>query len=330
MNKNFDIFYDKDNSLYQIRTQSECIVVEFDNSEYEAIFNTILKMYEKVNFLTSSQIIKQLQKEYSYDHIIDVLKEMLNCKVLDLDNFENTDIDVSEKSYPIYFNGLSTNTESFHLFFLGSKDLEQVIKEKAHRLGYKSFLSETFNEQISESNIDNIVADNDLIILDISSMNPRLVKHFNRKALELNRPWVLMTGMIDIATYSIGPIFHGHETGCYECYESRIDSNDINYMYTNSYRKYLNNTAHFSKRGQTNSMIDDIAADIVLDDITKYITGVGIPQLWKHNIFIDVLDYSIRKDFVLRAPICDVCNPKIDCMPSPWLEGIVTKINDSK
>lgn len=34
-NKIYDIFYDSNNEVYQVRTQSECIILEFDNAEDE-------------------------------------------------------------------------------------------------------------------------------------------------------------------------------------------------------------------------------------------------------------------------------------------------------
>lgn len=329
-NKIYDIFYDSNNEVYQVRTQSECIILEFDNAEDEKIFKAIVKMYDKSNYLTSEQIINKLRNDYQYVHILDVIKGLMNCKVLNSKNFENTSVKVPKIDFPIYYSGQTSNITDFRLFFLGSKALESYVKEKAANMGYKSFHSKFFDAGITEQDIDKIIADNDFIIWDISSMNPRMTKYFNQSAIKLNRPWLLVSGMIDFITYSLGPIFHGKETGCYECYEARKNSNDINYAYTKSYNEYLDNNCRFSCRGKTKPIFDDIAASIIIEDVTKYILGQGVPQMWKQNLFINTEDYTIDKQFVLRTPVCTVCNPDIEYVSSPWLDEITANVTAKK
>ena len=58
--KQFDIFFDNDNKLYQVRTKTDTTTIEFTDSEKELIFKDLIRLYDTRDKISFSTIQKQL------------------------------------------------------------------------------------------------------------------------------------------------------------------------------------------------------------------------------------------------------------------------------
>ena len=173
--------------------------------------------------------------------------------------------------------------------------------------------------------IKKLITDSDFLIIDLSRWSPYHIDLINRMALELNKPWLLIEGMIDETNFSIGPIFHGKETGCYDCYKSRLRANDEFSSYTKAYEDHLRNKKKFAKSAEVPTLIKLYIASIVILDISKYIGEWFIPETWRSILVFNTVSYALNKSAFLKAPLCYTCKPELDYSPSPWFESITLK-----
>lgn len=60
MKDKYDIFFDKDNNVYQVRTRNNGVTVEFSDKEQESIFIAILALYKKKTFTHFLRLKKNL------------------------------------------------------------------------------------------------------------------------------------------------------------------------------------------------------------------------------------------------------------------------------
>ena len=326
----YDVFFDKANNVYQIRTKNDTIVIEFSDTEKEAMFKDILDLYEKQNYYTFLQIKEKLILKYPYEKILDVIQELQDCCLLTEDNFE-TDIDENVKrtnlnNIPSFsFNKQFGSIPQTRLGYVGDKELGEIIKTKAIEYGYEKWDAHYLNENIEESIIRNVFENNDFIIVDSSIWNPYIMELINEIAIELKRPWLLVEGLVDFIYFSIGPIFHGRETGCYECYKNRLRSNDEFRLYTQSYEAYLKKDKKSAKPDLVQKLVKDFIACIIIMDISKFIGGWYIPETWRTCLMVNIQNFCITKHPFLKAPICYKCNPLLDYNPYPWLESVTLK-----
>ena len=321
---NFDIFYDSENNAYQVRTKSEAYVIEFPEDEEQRIFLSIVDCYKKNSFYTLSNL-KQELRSFSSDKILDVVQELQDCGLLNPDNFESNEKFTKDSPFCMW-DGLSILPANMQILFIGHRQLGELLSRKASILGFEKFSATyTPTNELTDEELEKHATAYDFIILDATHWNPRLLKTFNNILLRKNKPWLFVSGMIDNALYSIGPIFHGTETGCYECLDSRILSNDRNAAYTESYIRYLIENNSFSKNKEVPELVESIVSSIILMDVNKYVRGIGIPEMWKNCLHFNIYNYSIEKHYVLKNPLCEACHPNLPFTPSPWLEGITIK-----
>lgn len=323
---NFDIFFDSQNNVYQVRTKSDALIFEFPDSEEEQIFLAIHKLYEKYNVISFATIKKELS-HFCLSKVLNVVQELQKCNLLNVGNYsdyiqeENKLVD----SYNLW-KGISAIPSKCKLCFIGHKQLGERIVDKAKSIGYESIsVIYTPTESLTETKVDEIANTYDFVIMDATFWNPYLLSCFNSAMIERSKPWLFIDGMIDSTNYSIGPIFHGRETGCYECLTSRMASNDFNRLYTEEYRNYLTEMKLFSKNRICSLLIEDMVASIVVIEVNKYILGLGVPETWKNTLLLNISNYSIAKQYFLKNPLCEHCNPELPYASSPWLETIILK-----
>lgn len=317
--KNLDIFYDEQNNVYQVRTKNDTLIFEFVNKEEERIFLTIIKLYEQADTYSFDALRKEL-RQFEYEQVLDVVQELKMCGFLNAANFTETDALESGASFSYSsWAGITAMPSLCHLCFIGHSRLGKCFRSKALQFGYENLrIIETPTDKLTRAIIDSIACESDFVVMDAYYWNPRVLSEFNETMLLHKKPWLYVDGMIDDLNYSIGPIFHGEETGCYECMQSRIAGNDVNNSYTQSYKKYLIREGAFSKNKECSLLIEDILASMILLDINKYIFGTGVPETWKNVLLFNTTDYSLSKQYFLKNPLCDTCNPKLPFAYSPW------------
>lgn len=320
----FDIFFDEVNNVFQVRTKSKAFVIEFPDLEEKAIFQAIIDKYRTKSFYTFAELKGKL-KHFNDCKITDVIQELIACGILNSENFENGN--TSENSMPFQvWNGITLRPDGIRITYIGQKNLGEKIRLYASLKGYNNieciFVPE---EKIKESRLQKIVEKSDFVIMDANNWNPLLLSNFNELMLKENKPWLFISGLVDTINYSIGPIFHGKETGCYSCLESRIFSNDNNAQYTKEYKQFLLDNNKFSKHTSVDELIENIIANIVVVDVIKYISGSGVPEMWKNNLLFNIHNYTLHKHYLLKNPLCQTCNPELQYSISPWIDGIIPK-----
>ncbi|WP_289091473.1 TOMM precursor leader peptide-binding protein [uncultured Bacteroides sp.] len=321
MKNKYDIFYDKDNLVYQVRTKNNCVVIDFsgDDGIMEEIFKDIIELYRKQDFYTFSQINNVLNKKYSYEKIYDVVNELIECELLNDDNFED-----SENVFNIQQPKFTTDFANLDLpiGLIGESTFIQLIKGKLKNNGVNNVLTLDSSKDISEEVLSDFVSRAEFIIHDQILFNPNLTKTLNQYALNSNKPWLLIEGPIDNLYFSIGPIFHGKTTGCYECYLKRVLSNDENALFTSKYINYLSKHNRNAKFDPISNLVLDIASSVVVFDLLKFLTMNGIPQTWRNVLLYNSNNYNMEKHYFLKAPVCTTCNPQLAYIPSVWQEKI--------
>ena len=321
----YDIFYDEDNKAYQVRTKSDVIAIEFIDQEKENIFLAIIGMYNEKDYYTFKQLNERLSKKYPYAKILDVVQELTDCYILNDDNFEpGSDLHRTESEYATYMcdTGNIKDLAQITIGYIGEESLGLLLKEKAVSYEYKSFNILLNNDSVTEKSISDFVKKHDFIIFDSSEWNPYITDIMNTECLKQNRPWLYVDGPIDLVNYGIGPLFHGKDTGCYECYRNRVRSNDEFFSFTDSYEKYLTDNKKKSKSEVVNNLTKDIVSSIIIMEVSKYMGGWYPPETWRATLIFNTQNYQLARHDFLKAPICYKCKPVLDYNPSPWLESV--------
>ncbi|MDR1503929.1 MAG: TOMM precursor leader peptide-binding protein [Prevotella sp.] len=316
MKKKYDIFFDKDNNIYQVRTKNEITLIEFTDKEKEDYFFKIIGLFENAEEY-SLQDIQKKNPSFDYSKLLDVLAELTDSGLLFSLNNKYSKNSLSNDS--IHLINEST------LSYIGSSEMGRIIQEKALKNGYKNINIYNLSDE-NYRNLEDIIVNSNFIIVDSLYWNPGFMTKLNTLALEKNKPWILIEGTDSEANFSLGPIFHGKETGCYDCYMKRLKSQDEFLPYNNSYEEFLRKESRSSKPSiSVQPLILDIAASIIILDITKYIGQWYPPEMWRHTLSIDTTTYQIIKHSFLKAPVCYSCKPSIDYNPAPLFEAVTLK-----
>ncbi len=321
MKNRYDIFYDSDNSVYQVRTKNNCVVIDFsgDDGVMEEIFKAIIELYNKQEFYTYSQISNILNKRFSCEKIYDVVNELIECGLLNNDNFEDSNNTFNFQQFQIASAFVNLDLT---IGIIGESTFTQLIKSKLKNNGLNNVLVLDSSKNISERELNDFVSRSGFIVHDQIIFNPNLTKALNQCALDSDKPWLLTEGPIDGLYFSIGPIFHGKTTGCYECYLKRILSNDANASFSSKYIEYLSKHDINAKFDPISNLVLDMTSSIIVFDLLKFLTNNGIPQTWRNVLLFNSNTYNIEKHYFLKAPVCTVCNPQLAYTPSVWQEKI--------
>lgn len=321
----YDIFYDPANSAYQIRSKTGVVVVEFSDKEKEGIFTAVIQLYKERQSYSFSEITRTLSSTYSLDKVMDVIGELEECGVLSEDFLLIDREQLQGANYAGYAQPRNATLGNKTLGYIGAKVLGEEIRSKAKNYGYRRVVFYQPVESFSLGKVQDVFSRSDFVIVDAARWNPELLDNINMVALDMNRPWLLVDGMFDSRYFSVGPIFWGRSTGCYECYKRRLRSNDEFANYTNSYEDFLRDHHSFSKPDSIPNLVAKYMSCFIVIDISKYIGGWYIPETWRANVVFDISRFSVVRHVFLKTPICHICNPMLDYNPSPWLEAVTLR-----
>jgi len=321
MKKLYDIFLDNE-QVYHVRTKTDVVLIQFSDNEKEEIFNQVISLYDSSDFYSYSQL-KDLLQKYKEDKVIDVIKELMQCSLLNHKNFgaDNLPHDLFDMS----MSEFDSDVENKRLGYIGGHEMGQKIKEVASSQSYSAFEILETNDHLKDEDIEKWMANCDFFIVDLSLWSPYHIDFINRTALKQNKPWLLVEGLIDKTNFSIGPIFHGRETGCYECYSGRLRSNDEFVAYADAYEQFLRAGRKFSKPDVVPALVKQYLSAVIVLDVSKYVGGGGIPETWRSVLIFNTGTYEVAKHAFLKAPICYACKPELDYSPAPWFESVTLK-----
>jgi len=321
MIEKFDIFKDENNSCYQLRTKTYCYTLEFDDQEKEDIFLQAVSEITKKGDISLKELKSKLLKKSNEEKVLTVLKTLNDYDLLPKEFSTEFATPDTGNSYGYSYN--RKQVKDFVLAIFGQGELAKKIKLQAAKESFKEVNLYSYNER---EDIDQIVKGSDFLIVDASEWSPYHVEIINKSALKYNVPW-LFVGGIEETSLKVGPLFYGSETGCYNCLISRIKSNHDNPTFLSSYEEYLRQRKMASKPdiAPSSDILYNILANLAMLETMKFIEEWSLPVTWRTVINIDIKDFNLTKHTLLKKPFCEVCKPKLEYNPAPWLEEITLK-----
>lgn len=305
--KNFDFFKDTINNTFQIRINGDVYCVDNDDFEQGKILEEILNML-------------------LHDESIVYIKEKL-CEKFPTSKVASTINSLSEAIPSL----MRTSSEPEN-----AKDVQKVViisngyigkqLKKSPQLKNDEILLLDYS-QINENVLDNIIPNMDFAFVDATSWAPYYIRLINQKALTWNKPWLLIGGQLS-KNISIGPLFYGKETACFDCLIMRFKNNlDYSTLYSSYYNNLCSNhiVSSMQNISDEDSTLMNLLVDFTLVEYANFISGWDVPQTFRTVIEFDKKDFSLKKHILLKVPYCNTCNPKIEYDVNPWLDEICIK-----
>lgn len=321
----FDIFFDHMNNCYQIRTKTNCFVLEFDNDDKKLVFEKLLSLQQE----ELPAIFQALKKEFDTAKVIDVLADLRDCGLLPMDQVAS----IPELAPKASGNASSQELkplEDLSILILTDGKLGKKLHEGLQARGMKNVhsISADLFASLSGSQVDEAVSKSDFCFLDASAWNPMAIELLNKAALKHEKPWLYIGGLEEYML-KIGPLFLGNETGCYDCFIKRIKSNHHYIQHFTTYEFHLKNNGISSKPDQFIHLdaYNEILANIAYLELTKFFQLWSVPTTWKKMLTINALNFDIQAHDLLKVPFCETCNTNQFYNPSPWLEPISISSN---
>ncbi len=317
----YDIFKDNNLNCYQIRTKSNSFMLEFDEKEKEDIFLKIVDEINKNSEISFRELNSILKKNYDKPKIMEVLFILNEYKLIPLEM--SIELNKEDDTFAPLYNALNKELSDYSISIIGESLLSDKILSLAKNENFKDVNLQSFS---SDEKIENIIKDSDFLIVDANRWSPYHLELINKIALKHQKPW-LYVGGIEEMSIKIGPLFYGDETGCYNCLIARIKSNHEYPEYLISYENHLKEKKISSKPDYffEEDILYNIIANMTLLEVKKFIMQWSIPSTWRTIIKIDIDSFDLDKHSLLKKPFCEVCKPKLEYNPAPWLESITLK-----
>ena len=325
MFKDFDIFFDQLNNCYQVRTKTNCFVLDFEDDEKKQVFERLIGLQEE----ELPKIFQTLKKEFDTGKVINVLADLRDCGLLPIEELASVPELAPDSSNNS--NGQQPvqqelkQLEELNILILSDgkvgKKLHEVLESKGLK-GVKTISADLF-ASLSQNQVDETISGADFCFMDASAWNPMAIELLNKSALKHSKPWLHIGGLEEYLL-KIGPLFLGNETGCYDCFIKRVKSNHSYIQHFNSYEYHLKQTGKSSKPDQFIHLdsYNEILANVAYLELTKFFQLWSVPTTWKKLLTINALDFDIQSHDLLKVPFCETCNSNQFYNPSPWLEPI--------
>jgi len=330
LNKNYHVFEDKKNKVFQIRSKHETIITEFTNEMEKEIFQKFVYIYsEGKSFANIGEFKAYFESDYPLENILNVINELQEFKILDEKEYIPSTSSLLDSQLQFWKNGDYQEWEksqlkitTTQLAIIGNSPIQQSLGIKAQEAGFKEISLLKISEDIlNESAIERIVQAADFFIIDAEEWNPLFLELFNKIAFNFNKPWLLVRG-VENSKGTVGPLFLGKASGCYNCLQNRIKSNMEYLPYFQSYERYLSENKLSSRGMATPTPMYDILASVAILETIKFVTEWTLPTVYKGYLMIDMYTYDFKRHPFLKAPVCGVCTPKVDFKIAPWLEPL--------
>lgn len=336
LKKGFNVFEDKKNGVYQIRNGfEEVIVAEFNDEIDKEIFKIIIDDQRSDTPGKIDELIGDLSTRYDKAKIYNVIDQLEEFNLLDEDNFyASYDRDLESQlclwslnagnSEEPNANEMQQKIKNSKLLLIGTGVFLKLIEAKSKLSGFDTLDVIDLSSNISDEDLKESIIGSDFFIFDADEWYPHYLDLVNLTAVENNKPWIIFMGVHSLKA-SVGPLFIGKETGCYNCLIDRIKSHMDFIPYFSEYENYLKEHKTCGKRQGSPIVIYDMIASICVLEALKYITEWTIPILYKNFLTFDLFDLSTKLHPFLKAPVCNVCTPNVEFNSAPWLEPCTLK-----
>jgi bacteriocin biosynthesis cyclodehydratase domain-containing protein len=313
---------------YQIRTKNELMAVSFDDPQKQQIFEALIERFvngKKGFKLFAKSSVRDLEQRYGKEKLLSVLQELNSFNLLPNELYPYLQAE-GQQAVAGELDATPYLLPQVSLAIFSAEPALSILKAKAKALQFKNIQIHPLDREYTDKQLEKLLSEVDFFIADAFSWSPKQFQLINKKALALNKPWLYLEG-INLNKIKIGPIFHGHETGCYNCLMKRLKSNRQAEMlsYDETYEQYLDEYSLFAKPDQSpypTALIYDIAASMAMLEIIRFFKYWSVPALWRHYLTLDVNTLQTESHRLLKVPTCEVCKPKLEYNAAPWLESI--------
>jgi len=313
----YDIFKDDKHGIYQVRTKSEVMVVEFSGDEEVKIFETIIDIVKEDPNIELGRLNKKLTSSFNSNKVMFVLNELKEYELLHDPDAEKDEDELWKVS------GESKDTlKNAKVLILSTGKMKSSLVAKAELAGLGNISTEDIQPDLDEHQLEKAFNDVDFAIVESDLWNPHFLETINKIALKNSKPWLYIRGVNDTAA-GVGPIFFGKETGCYACLQSRLKSQMDLLPYFEEYEKFLKMKKDAAKNEEYPVLLYDLIGTIAIIETVKFLTGWSVPEIYGNYLTVDIETYSFRKHAFLKAPVCTTCRPKVDFNLHPWLEPVI-------
>ncbi|MCC8088618.1 MAG: hypothetical protein LIO79_05065 [Rikenellaceae bacterium] len=334
--KGFDIFEDKNHQIYQVRNGiDDTIAIEFHDEEEKKIFECIIQQSKKEPKIHVNEVISNLTTKFSKEKIYNVINELTEFDLIEEENLYSSfskDLEAQLSLWSLNTGASSVITArqtqekiiNTNLVIIGSGISLKYLIEKSTVSGFEKITIIDLENEVDNQSLERKLLSSDLIIFDANRWSPYYLNFVNELAVANNLAWILFSGVQGFVA-KIGPLFIGKETGCYNCFISRIKSNMNFVPYFNQFEKHLLENKASSQNTGGPIVLYDIAASICVLEAIKYVTECSVPVIYKNMITMNLYGYETKIHNFLKAPVCTVCTPRLERNSAPWLEPVTLK-----
>lgn len=315
MLNNYNVFWDEDHQIYQVRTKTDVYAIEFDSDKKKELFAEMLKLSAKDTNISLAKLTRSLAKKYDDFLIMEILEELKEYGLLTAEYYADIAIKNKDTTPP------PVDQKDKKILIVGKGILKTKIEAAFNDIDYSN-VDCIEQEELSSKGMDTLNG-YDFYVVDGHHWNPVLLKKINKKLIQLSKPWLYIKG-VEGAEIKIGPIFLGGELGCYNCLRKRIESNDDLRDYNNNYQNYLahnNLTGEPDKLPYSNTALQMIAS-LAVSEVSKYFEQWTLPETIGQYISFNIVTYKTTQHKLLKIPYCQSCKPKLEYNISPWLESV--------
>ncbi len=257
-------------------------LTEWSNLSKELVVEIYTSLQKRKIILESPKCLKQLNQLELYLLNFNILPEEVTNKI---------------------------NTKT--IVIINYSELAQILIDQLVLLGFvntllvdKNFSSKQVKTiTIDELNVDNY-GDFVFIYLFRGGMQYNEILEFNRFAIKNKITWTFINHLLGY-THIIGPLMKFSDTGCYKCFEQRIESNLNNPAEYSTFIKHLESNP-LKEFGCILSQLQESASILVLE-IMKYLFSYAECKLINKCIFYNHLEETIEFQPFLKVPSCEHC-----------------------
>ncbi len=296
-------------------------ISQFDDDTGEAILAVFREISEGKAVSTDDLFSRFKIDSGEVDRFLSVLEELTEQGYLSDGKEDRTKQLITHLIGGTASTGLSGNIADFAntMLICDSKPVEQQMKAMAEQISlHMDVLSEEDLRQIAEADLTGkldalstesqyekltpLFAQCSSVLICMERPHIRLLRNVNRILLRMSIPFVVC--LLDGPFLSVMTI-KGYETGCFECYETRVMARLESMA---AYRSYVENSSgHLRKSDQTSlapilSMISSLGLfeAFLINSIHKAKLAGRV-----FNIYLPLLEVQVQD--LLRVPFCSAC-----------------------